>query len=86
MELNELSSGPLGELVVRRSGEVALKIGERILDVQPGTACCVDQEIVALVTPATPRGSVELHRLGKMNERMVVTPDVNHLLGGGALG
>jgi DNA-directed RNA polymerase III subunit RPC4 len=80
-ELASLASGHLGELVIRRSGKVALKIGDMMLDVQPGTACCLEQEIVAMEMPRVPGGDVQLHRLGKMHERMVVTPDIDALLG-----
>lgn len=73
--------GQLGELVVRRSGKVCLQIGGLMLDVQPGTICSVDQEIVSMGVPEEPGGKVDLHRLGKMHERFVVTPNVDDLLG-----
>ena len=83
VELRDLGSGLLGELVVRRSGKVQLRIGALSLDVQPGTICSTDQEIVTMAAPSEAGGDVELHRLGKMPERMVVAPNLDHLLGGG---
>ena len=80
MDLSHLGSGQLGELVVYESGRVALVIGEHELDVQPGTVCSCEQEVVAVGMPQIPGGPVDLHRLGKMKERLVVTPNVDHLL------
>ena len=82
VELCDLGGGQLGELVVRRSGKVALRIGSLCLDVDPGTTCSVDQDIVAMALPNEPGGDVSLHRLGKMPERMVVAPNLDNLLGG----
>ena len=82
MSLAQLGEGQLGELIIYRSGRVALQIGEHKLDVQPGTVNSCEQEIVSMSMPETPGGPVDLHRLGKMHERLVVTPNVDHLLTG----
>ena len=64
-----------------RRGMTKLRIGPLSLDVQPGTICSTDQEIVSMGMPTAEGGPVELHRLGKMRERMVVAPNLDHLLG-----
>ena len=81
VELKDLGSGQLGELVVHKSGRVCLQIGGLMLDVQQGTVCSHAQEIVAMSLPDKPGGSVDLHRLGAMQERLVVTPNIDELLG-----
>ena len=78
--LGQLGAGELGELVVHRSGKVSLRIGERLLEVQPGTACSIEQEIVAMRMPTAPGAHVDLYRLGKLRERLIATPDLDHLL------
>ena len=80
--LDELGEGQLGELVVRRSGAVSLHIGDFKLDVQPGTTCSIEQEVVAMAMPPAPGEKIDLHRLGKLQERVVVTPDLDDLLSG----
>ena len=59
--------------------QVALQIGDLLLDVQPGTVCSFDQEIVSIGMPSTPGGPVDLHRLGKMHERLIITPSLDSL-------
>lgn len=78
--LTELSAGQLGELIVRRSGKVTLRIGDHLLDVTSGTACSIDQEVVAMSIPQQVGQDVHLHRLGKLHERLIITPDLDHLL------
>ena len=83
-ELSKLGAGQLGELIIYKSGAVALQIGEHSLDVQPGTVGSCDQEVVTMSVPSKPGDPVDLHRLGKMHERLVVTPNLDHLLQKGA--
>ena len=71
--------GLLGELVMRRSGKLEMRVGDSVYAVQPGTACSFDQEIVSFATPATAGSHMDLHRVGKLRSRLVVTPDANHL-------
>ena len=72
----------VGELVVYKSGKVVLSVGDLLLDVHQGAACSFDQEIVALdETQAVPAGgTAPLCRLGKLQRRIVVTPNLDHLL------
>ena len=81
VSLGDLGSGQLGELVVHKSGKVCLQIGGLMLEVQPGTVCSHHQEVVTMGMPEQEGGSVELHRLGPMHDRLVVTPNIDELLG-----
>ena len=78
--MTSYGSGQLGELVVRRSGKMQLVMGGHVFDVQRGTMTSFDQEVVSMRMPAKPGEPCEMHRLGKMQERMVCTPDLEHLL------
>lgn len=79
--LKQLPRGQLGELVVYKSGKVMLSIGGMLLDVHPGAETSFDQEIVALdETQATTGGTAPLCRLGKLDQRLVVTPNLDDLL------
>ena len=80
MSLAQLPEGQLGELIIYRSGRVALQIGEHKLEVGPGTVNSCDQEIVSMGVAGSPGAPVDIHRLGKMHERLVVTPNVDSLL------
>ena len=61
--------------------KVCLQIGGLMLEVQPGTVCSHHQEVVTMGMPEQEGGSVELHRLGPMHDRLVVTPNIDELLG-----
>ena len=79
--LKQLPGGQLGELVVYKSGKVMLSIGGMLLDVHPGADTTFDQEIVALdETQAAAGGTAPLCRLGKLEQRLVVTPNLDDLL------
>lgn len=79
--LKKLPGGQLGELVVYKSGKVMLSIGGMLLDVHPGADTTFDQEIVALdETQAALGGTAPLCRLGKLAQRLVVTPNLDDLL------
>ena len=79
-ELKDLAELELGTLVVRRSGRVALEVGGFLLEVQPGTNCTFDQEVVAMRPPTAPGGNMDLHQLGKLQGRLVATPNLDQLL------
>ena len=59
---------------------MALQIGQFLLDVTPGTDCAFDQEVVSMAPPVTPGGAMQVHQLGKLSDRLVATPDLDHLL------
>ena len=78
----------MGELVVYRSGAVRLQVGGYWLDVRRGADTSFDQELVAVeeaaAEVATSHGAVDapvqLHRVGKLAQRLVLAPDLDHLL------
>mmetsp|Transcript_13768 Transcript_13768/g.34287 ORF Transcript_13768/g.34287 Transcript_13768/m.34287 type:complete len:100 (+) Transcript_13768:95-394(+) len=63
-----------------------LRVGDMLLDVHQGAACSFDQEIVALdetqveAQAAGVADKAPLCRLGKLQRRIVVTPNLDHLL------
>jgi len=87
------AAGLRGEVEVYRSGKVVLRVGGVGLTVQPGAACSFEQELACLVPAAAPAKApapgdddeeppppVDLHRVGRVHQRLVVTPDVPALL------
>ena len=46
-----------------------------------GTVCSHFQEVVTMSVPEQEGSEVELHRLGQMQDRLVVTPNIDELLG-----
>ena len=86
--LTALGDGEMGELVVYRSGAVRLQVGGYWLDVRRGADTSFDQELVAVeeaaAEVATSHGAVDapvqLHRVGKLAQRLVLAPDLDHLL------
>jgi len=94
--LADLQEGQLGELLVLRSGKVMLSIDGFLFDVHQGTECTFDQELVAISSPEGQSSStsepqrragerpVDIHRLGKLHERLILTPNVDSLLAAAA--
>ena len=58
------SAGRLAVGSSRIGGSVSMAAGDVLLDVQLGTACSLDQEIVTMSVPETPGEEVHIHRLG----------------------
>lgn len=75
--LAELPEGYMGKLVVYKSGKVKLKLGDVVLDAVPGAKCKFYQEVAAIDV-----GRKECHILGDVQQRVVLTPDIDHLLAG----
>ena len=75
--LSELPSGKIGKIYVLRNGSVKIQIGEVLFDVAPGIPGRMLQELAA-VDPATR----ECTFLGDIQQRIVVTPDMDALLSG----
>lgn len=59
--------------------QVVLHVGETLFDVQQGAGCSFDQELISIGQPARGGDQVDMHRLGKLNERVVVTPNIDSL-------
>lgn len=74
--LKDLPGGYLGKMLVYKSGEIKMKLGDVMFDVNPGAECGMAQHAVAMNTR-------EKHccLLGEIeNRHVVVTPDVDSLL------
>ena len=70
-----LASGAMGKLLIRKSGQIDLKLGDTIFQVTEGmgfTSC----EEVAVVS----KGSEEYCILGSLEHRLMVSPNVEALL------
>ncbi|KAL1515623.1 hypothetical protein AB1Y20_002242 [Prymnesium parvum] len=76
----DLEEGELGTLRVHRSGKLSLQIGQFLLDVEPGTACSFEQTVVAMGMPNAAGAEMAIHQLGRLEGRMVATPNLDHLL------
>ncbi|KAG1338098.1 DNA-directed RNA polymerase III subunit RPC4 [Cocos nucifera] len=74
-KLEELPAGYMGKLMVYKSGKIKMKIGDALFDVSPGVKCVFAQDVAAINTK-------EKHCciLGEIDQRAVVTPDVDALL------
>lgn len=73
--LAELPSGKIGKMYVLRNGSVKIQIGEVLFDVAPGVPGRMLQQFAAV--DATTR---ECTVLGDIQQRIVVTPDIDALL------
>jgi hypothetical protein len=77
--LSELPSEKIGKFLVMRDGSVMAHIGGVYFEVSPGIPCKMHQEF-SVVDPH----SKEMTVLGELQRRVVVTPDLESLLGGEA--
>lgn len=75
--LASLPEGYMGKLVVYKSGKVKLRLGDVLLDAVPGAKCTFYQEVAAVDVARK-----ECHVLGSVPQRIVLTPDIDHLLSG----
>eukprot|EP00898_Chlorokybus_atmophyticus_P006589 jgi/Chlat1/6931/Chrsp52S06610 len=73
--LGSLPSGVMGKMHIYESGAVKLQLGDVLFDVVPGAKCAFSQQAAA-INPAV--GTC--HVLGNISHRVVLTPDVDHLL------
>ncbi|XP_073293025.1 uncharacterized protein [Primulina huaijiensis] len=73
--LEELPKGCMGKMLVYKSGNVKLKLGDILYDVSPGSECTFAQNIVAINT--SDRHCCEL---GALMKRAVVSPDIDSML------
>ncbi|XP_054812439.1 uncharacterized protein LOC129313405 isoform X2 [Prosopis cineraria] len=67
--LEELSGGYMGKMLVYKSGAVKLKLGENLFDVSVGSDCVFAQDVVAMDT-ARKNCCV----LGELGKKAIVTP------------
>ncbi|KAI3407786.1 uncharacterized protein J3R85_020753 [Psidium guajava] len=73
--LEDLSGGYMGKLVVYKSGAVKLKLGEMLYDVSPGSDCVFAQDVAAINTAGK-----HFCSLGELGKRAIITPDMDSLL------
>ncbi|XP_047448069.1 DNA-directed RNA polymerase III subunit RPC4 [Mugil cephalus] len=75
--LKDLREGPLGKMLVRKSGRIQLILGQVTLDVSLGTSCSFLQELVSVNTEGR---TGNLTVLGNVKHKMVCSPDFEALL------
>ena len=68
----------VGKLLIFRSGAVKLQMGEVLLDVSLGSKCGFRQDVAA--THNTNATSGHFLQLGKLEARLVASPDIRQLL------
>ncbi|KAK4479040.1 hypothetical protein RD792_014551 [Penstemon davidsonii] len=73
--LESMPGGPIGKLLVYKSGAIKWKIGDTIYDVSSNLSCGFAQEVVAINTEEKHICSV-----GELSKRIVVTPDIDSIL------
>eukprot|EP00062_Callorhinchus_milii_P025055 gi/632985619/ref/XP_007909784.1/ PREDICTED: LOW QUALITY PROTEIN: DNA-directed RNA polymerase III subunit RPC4 [Callorhinchus milii] len=76
--LRDLSEGPIGKLLIRKSGRVQLVLAKVTLDVTKGTTCSFLQELVSVGIGESRSG--ELSVLGHIRHKLVCSPDFETLL------
>ncbi|XP_044980323.1 DNA-directed RNA polymerase III subunit rpc4-like [Hordeum vulgare subsp. vulgare] len=74
-KLKDLPGGPMGKMLVYKSGKVKMRLGDALFDVSAGLDCTFAQEAVAINT-----NKKHCCSLGEVNKRAIVTPDIDYLL------
>lgn len=74
-QAGDFHSGKIGKLVVFKSGKMRMKIGKVVYDVAAGTDCSFLQTVVA-VDPGSGTACV----LGDIHRKLIVSPNLDHLL------
>jgi hypothetical protein len=75
--LQYIKESKIGKLYVLKSGKMKLRIGDNFFDVDQGLSCSFLQELHYVNL-----NSKEMFNLGEIDKRIVITPDLNDLLGG----
>lgn len=73
--LEALPAGLMGKMLVYKSGAVKLKLGDTLYDVSAGLDCAFGQDVVAINTEKK-----HCCNLGELNQRFVITPDIDSIL------
>ncbi|RZB55307.1 hypothetical protein D0Y65_044921 [Glycine soja] len=74
-ELNELSSGFMGKMLVYKSGAIKLKLGNTLYDVSSGMNCACAQDLVAVNT-----AQKHCCTIGEISKHVTITPDVDAII------
>lgn len=73
--LGRLPDGHLGKLRIHKSGKVRMELGGVMFDVNEGCETFFQQDIACICPNAS-----EIFQLGRVNKRMVLTPDLDSLM------
>ncbi|KZV18989.1 hypothetical protein F511_27091 [Dorcoceras hygrometricum] len=73
--LEALPAGFMGKMLVYKSGAIKLKLGDALFDVSAGLDCAFAQDVVAINTEKK-----HCCNLGELNQRAVLTPDIDSIL------
>ena len=81
--LDSLPEGLVGKLVIRKSGACQLSLGGQLMNVDLGTKVGFLQDVMSIQLPqqteeTDEKGSMTV--LGHVTQRLVVTPDWEHLM------
>ena len=82
--LDSLPEGLVGKLVIRKSGACQLSLGGQLMNVDMGTKVGFLQDVMSIQLPqqtdasSDEKGSMTV--LGHVTQRLVVTPDWEHLM------
>jgi len=77
LSLKDASEGYIGKLQLLKSGKARLLLGDVSLDVTVGTPCGFLQDVVSVHTE---NERSEMICLGHVKQRLICTPDFEHLL------
>ena len=79
-QLEAVEEGEVGRLQIRRSGACQLVLGQQVLNVEVGTRVGFLQDAVSVELPETEGETGKMTMLGHVKQRLVVTPNWDHLM------
>ena len=79
-QLEGVEEGEVGRLQIRRSGACQLVLGQQVLNVEVGTRVGFLQDAVSVELPETEGETGKMTMLGHVKQRLVVTPNWDHLM------
>ena len=79
-QLEAVEEGEVGRLQIRQSGACQLVLGQQVLNVEVGTRVGFLQDAVAVELPEREGELGKMTMLGHVKQRLVVTPNWDHLM------
>ena len=79
-QLEAVEEGEVGRLQIRRSGACQLVLGQQVLNVEVGTRVGFLQDAMSVELPETEGERGKMTMLGHVKQRLVVTPNWDHLM------
>ena len=79
-QLEAVEEGEVGRLQIRQSGACQLVLGQQVLNVEVGTRVGFLQDAVSVELPETEGETGKMTMLGHVKQRLVVTPNWDHLM------